>query len=216
MLFVHTGLWSFVWRDVIDLLRTDFRCITLDAPATGLSGGTSHEHATIRGSGASVTRLVDAMGLDDFTLVFHDLGGLASLLAAAKWNHRVRRLVAVNTFGWRPSGLLFRGMIRFMGSAAMRETDALTGFLPWATSGRYGVGRHFDRSARRAFRKGVDHRGRRSFHRYMSDTRRDDLYQDTELPRSRRCGPCRSSQSSARATTTCTSNPSGRSASPGS
>jgi len=181
MLFVHTGMWSFVWRDLIDILRTDFRCITLDAPASGLSGGTSRRHATLREAGARLTRLVGALGLDDLTLVAHDLGGPASLLAAADWPPQtVRRLVAVNAFGWQPSGPLFRGMLGLMGSAPMREIDALTGFLPRITSGAFGVGRHLDRNARRTFRDGVDHRGRRSFHRYMRDARRRDIYRDID------------------------------------
>jgi len=37
LLFVHTGLWSFIWRDVMTRLRADFRCIGLDAPGTGQS-----------------------------------------------------------------------------------------------------------------------------------------------------------------------------------
>ena len=33
LLFVHTGLWSFVWRDVIKRLEKEFRCVAFDAPA---------------------------------------------------------------------------------------------------------------------------------------------------------------------------------------
>ena len=36
LLFVHTGMWSFIFRDVITRLRDDFRCITLDFPGYGL------------------------------------------------------------------------------------------------------------------------------------------------------------------------------------
>ena len=37
LLFVHTGLCSMIWRDVISMLAADFRCVCLDAPGTGLS-----------------------------------------------------------------------------------------------------------------------------------------------------------------------------------
>ncbi len=68
-----------------------------------------------------------------------------------------------------------------MGSAPMRELDALTGFLPRMTSGRFGVGRHLDRGSRRAFRRGLDHRGRRSLHRYLRDARRrTSIYPDVD------------------------------------
>ena len=39
LVFVHAGLWSFIWRDVLAALRHEFRCITLDFPGAGLSGG---------------------------------------------------------------------------------------------------------------------------------------------------------------------------------
>lgn len=41
LLFVHAGLWSFVFRDVITRLRADFRCVTLDFPGfrTGAPDG---------------------------------------------------------------------------------------------------------------------------------------------------------------------------------
>jgi haloalkane dehalogenase len=37
LLFVHTGLWSFSWRDVILQLSREFRCVCFDAPGTGQS-----------------------------------------------------------------------------------------------------------------------------------------------------------------------------------
>src|SRR5262245_54348325 len=37
ILFVHTGLWSFIWREVISRLAADFRCVCFDAPGTGQS-----------------------------------------------------------------------------------------------------------------------------------------------------------------------------------
>jgi pimeloyl-ACP methyl ester carboxylesterase len=173
LLFVHCGMWSFVWRDVIALLQHDFRCVSLDAPGTGLSGGSQ---PSLRGASEAVSRLVGALDLDDLTLVVHDLGGPAALYAAAAWPERVRRLVALNTFAWRPEGALFRGMLAVMGSAPIRGVDALTGFLPRLTATRFGVGRHLGHADRKVFRRGVDRRGRRSFHHYMRDARRSDLF----------------------------------------
>ena len=164
LLFVHVGFWSFVWRDVLATLSTSFRCVTLDAPGTGLSAArtTGMDEAA-----DAIDAVVTMLDLHDITLVVHDLGGPAALEAAARWPERVRRLVAVNTFGWKPHGVAFTGMLRLMGSAPMRALDTATGFLPRATSTRMGVGRRLDRDARRTFRRGVDRRGRASFHRYM-------------------------------------------------
>ena len=44
LLFVHAGLWSFVFRDAILRLKESFRCITLDFPGFGLSPALSLIH----------------------------------------------------------------------------------------------------------------------------------------------------------------------------
>jgi len=175
LLFVHVGMWSFLWRDLIAELSRTHRCVALDAPATGASGGRPARHASLAAAAAAVTRVVEHLDLRDLTLVVHDLGGPAAFIAAADWPERVAGLVAVNTFGWRPAGALFRGMLAVMGSAPVRGADVATGFLPRLASGRFGVGRRLGRPARRAFRRGVDRRGRSSFHRYLRDARRGDF-----------------------------------------
>ena len=165
LLFVHTGMWSFVWRDLIADLARDFRCVTLDAPGTGLSSGTGRVDLTM--SSQAIDALVRHLDLRDIVLVLHDLGGIATLHASAAWTDRVRGLVAVNTFAWRPSGVAFRSMLALMGSPVMREIDVLTGWLPRLTATTFGVGRHWTRPRRKTFLKALDHRGHRSFHHYM-------------------------------------------------
>lgn len=172
LLLVHVGMWSFVWGDVLVALRDRFRCVTFDAPASGFTEGP--RRAGIADAADAVDAVVRSLDLGDLTLGFHDLGGTAALDAAGRWPERVRGLVAVNTFAWRPSGAAFRGMLATMGNAAVRESDAWTGWLPRMTSTGFGVGRHWSRSRRRVFRRGMDRRGRRSFHRAMASVRRHD------------------------------------------
>ena len=155
-----------------DLAR-DFRCVTLDAPGTGLSSGTGRVDLTI--SSKAVDALVRHLDLRDIVLVLHDLGGIAALHASVGWTDRVRGLTAVNTFGWRPSGVAFRSMLALMGSGFMREIDVLTGWLPRLTATTFGVGRHWKRPLRKTFLKPLDHRGRRSFHHYMRSVVRFDF-----------------------------------------
>jgi haloalkane dehalogenase len=173
LLLVHTGMWSFVWRDVIADLARDFRCVTLDAPGTGLSSSRGRVDLTM--SSEAIDALVRHLDLRDIVLVLHDLGGIATLHASAAWTDRVRGLVAVNTFGWRPSGVGFRSMLALMGSGIMRELDVLTGWLPRLTSTTFGVGRHWNRPLRNTFLAALDHRGRRSFHHYMGSVMRFDF-----------------------------------------
>lgn len=172
LLMVHVGMWSFIWRDLVQLLQRDFRCVVIDPPASGFTEGSGP--VTIADAANAVTTIVESLDLDDLTVVFHDLGGTATLDAAADWPHRIRGLVAVNTFGWRPSGRAFRTMLAVMGSRSMQGIDVVTGWLPRMTSTRFGVGRHLDRRDRRAFRRGMRARGRASFHRYMRSVRRHD------------------------------------------
>lgn len=177
LLLVHTGMWSFVWRDLLRQLVPHFRCVTLDAPGNGRSYRPGAAGTTLAASAAATGAVIDALDLRDITLVAHDLGGVAGLAAAAEHPDRIAAIVAVNTFGWRPSGMAFRGMLAVIGSGPMRELDAYTGWLPAATSSRFGVGRHWNRADRATFRAGIDRNGHRSIHHYLADAlRADALY----------------------------------------
>lgn len=173
LLIVHVGMWSILWRDLLLELQSDFRCVTFDAPANGLTNGPTK--IDIRDAAAAVNAVVQHLDLHDITLVFHDLGGAACLQAAGSWPERVQGIVAINTFGWKPFGLMFRSMLASMGNPVMREIEVWTGWLPRMASTRFGVGRRWERPTRRAFRRGMNHRGRRSFHRYMNSVRRHDF-----------------------------------------
>jgi pimeloyl-ACP methyl ester carboxylesterase len=167
LLFVHTGFWSFIWRDVILRLAPDFRCICFDAPGTGQSGRLPASSISLDRASHALTGVVEALDLRDITLVFHDLGGPSGLAGAARLADRIRGLIAVNTFGWKPTGILFRGMLAVMGSTLMREFSAWTGILTRVTSRTFGVARHMDEPSRKAFYEGVGRQGVRAFHAYM-------------------------------------------------
>ncbi len=178
LLFVHTGMWSFVWRDVMSRLANDFRCVTFDAPGTGQSDRLETSEISLDRASRAVTAVIKALELHDLTLVFHDLGGPAAIAGAARIPQRVRGLVAVNTFAWKPSGPMFRGMLALMGSAPMREFDALSGVLARISASSFGVGRHLDNESRQAFRAGIGPDGLRAFHQYMHDARTcDSIYE---------------------------------------
>lgn len=177
LLLVHTGLWGLLWRDLITHLMPEYRCVTLDAPGTGRSERVDSGRITLAASAVAVAAVIDALDLRDITLVAHDLGGPAGLAAAATRADRIAALVAVNTFGWRPAGAIFRGMLAGMGSAPVRASDTAAGWLPAATSSRFGVGRHWSRIDRFAFRAAFDRPARAAVHRYFADARRaDPLY----------------------------------------
>lgn len=172
LLFVHTGFWSFSWRDVMLRLSDDFRCVCFDAPGTGLSDRLPTGHITLERASRALAAVVETLDLKDVTLVVHDLGGPSGIAGAARDPDRVRGLCAVNAFAWRPSGSAFRGMLALMGSPLMREFDVLTGLLPRITSTAFGVGRRLDERSRAAFVAGIGPQGIRAFHAYLRDARR--------------------------------------------
>ena len=181
LLFVHVGMWSILWRDVISRLQDRYRCVTLDVPGSGLSPSPAGR-PSLATAAEAIDIVVRTLDLVDVTIAMHDLGAIAALEAAARWPERIAGIVAVNSFAWRPSGPMFRGMLAFMGNPIVRELDGATGWLPRAASTRFGAGRRWDRQTRETFRRGMSRDQRKNFHRYMGAARRHDYHTiDTTL-----------------------------------
>ncbi len=176
-LLFYTGIGSFVWRDVMLSLSADFRCIAVDPPGIGLSAPVPRADATLHRSARAVAAAIEALDLRDVTLVVHDSGGPPALAAAARLHSRIRGLVGVNTFGWRPDGAAFRGMLAVMGSGPMRQFSITTGALARLTATSFGVGRQLDDASRLAYRAGLQE-SMRAFHDYLHDARDSDLYEE--------------------------------------
>ncbi|WP_232541333.1 alpha/beta fold hydrolase [Nocardia bovistercoris] len=150
-----------------------FRCITLDVPGSGLSGPAPASPAA---ASDAIGRFIDRLDLRDVTLAVHDTGGWATMAAVGAERsraERVSRVVAVNTFGWSPRGVL-RLALLFMGSTVIRELTVWTGFLAWGSATRFGVGRHFDRATKRAWRRCLrPHSQRRFLHHMFAGAAKD-------------------------------------------
>jgi pimeloyl-ACP methyl ester carboxylesterase len=97
LLLLHGTFWSRVWQPVLPALGEAARCIALDFPGFGVSGGElSIEQATVPALAQTVLRTADALGLEDFDLAGHDIGGgIAQQVAAT--SGRVRKLVLMNS-----------------------------------------------------------------------------------------------------------------------
>ncbi|MGK2902572.1 MAG: alpha/beta fold hydrolase [Mycobacterium sp.] len=173
VVMVHVGLWSLLWKGLIAELAPRFRCLTLDVPGSGLSDTAP---ASLAAASDAIGGFIDHLDLHDVTLVVHDTGGWATMAAVGANQsraERVSRVVAVNTFGWPPRGVL-RLALLFMGSAVIRELTVWTGFLAWASATRFGVGRHFDRATKRAWRRCLrPHARRRFLHHMFTDAAKD-------------------------------------------
>lgn len=171
LLLVHTGTWSFIWRDLIAKLSADFRCICFDAPGSGRTQDAPGTTISLATASRAVAFVIEQLDVEDITLVAHDLGGVAGLAASSRTPERIRGIVGMNTFAWKPSGTALRTMLTMMGNGFIREVDVVTGFIPRLSSTSFGVGLHLDGPSRQSFVAGMGTRGRRSFHNYLRDAR---------------------------------------------
>jgi pimeloyl-ACP methyl ester carboxylesterase len=95
LIFAHGWLANAnLWRHVVDRLADRFDCITLDLPfgahRVGLEGDADLSAA---GCGALIADVLDALGLQNVTLVGNDSGGAYSQIALAAGVDGVERLV---------------------------------------------------------------------------------------------------------------------------
>ncbi len=101
LLLLHGNpTWSFLYREIIEGLRGDYRCIALDYPGFGLSPAakgysfTPAEHAHI------VERLVLELDLEGVTMMVQDWGGPIGFGAATRQPERFTAFVIGNTWAW--------------------------------------------------------------------------------------------------------------------
>jgi haloalkane dehalogenase len=162
LLLVSAGQWSFMFRDVIVRLRGQFRCLTLDFPGCGLSpDAPGHDHS-VRANAEILEGFIDALDLQDITLVVHDVGGPLGFLAAARRPQRLRALVISNTFGWPLAGYpAVRRTLRVIASPPFGAVNSLTNVVARFTASGYGVGRKMGKADRHSFLRPWRSRGSR-------------------------------------------------------
>ena len=152
LLFVSAGQWSFMFRDVISHLRGRFRCLTLDFPGSGLSPDVPGHDQSVQANAQILEGFIDALDLQDVTMVLHDVGGPLGFLIAARRPQRFRALVLSNTFGWPLAGYPgVRRMLTLVTSPLFGKINSLTNVVALFTASSYGVGRNLSRADRRIF-----------------------------------------------------------------
>ncbi|HET6448478.1 MAG TPA: alpha/beta fold hydrolase [Conexibacter sp.] len=89
---------SFLYRKVIDeLAARGLRGIAFDLPGLGLADRPEHFDYSWSGLGRYSVAAIDALGLDRFHLVVHDIGGPVGFELAAALPDRVHSLTLLNT-----------------------------------------------------------------------------------------------------------------------
>lgn len=101
LLFVHgTPTWSFLYRHYIRALAPQYRCIAPDHIGFGLSDKPATWDYTLQSHSHNIEQLVDALGLEQITLIVHDFGGPIALPFALRYPEKIRRIVLFNTWMW--------------------------------------------------------------------------------------------------------------------
>lgn len=106
VVFVHGNpSWSFHYRELIQELKPDHRCVAFDHVGMGLSDKPGDERYayTMEQRLADMDKFLAAQGLrENLTLVAHDWGGILASSWAARNPERVARLVLMNTTAFIP------------------------------------------------------------------------------------------------------------------
>ena len=108
LLFLHGNpTWSYQWRNVMPHLAPYGRCIAMDLAGMGRSGKPGIDY-TFLNHARYVEGFIDALGLENITLVLHDWGGALGLYWALHHPGRARALALLGnsplSMGWQIIG----------------------------------------------------------------------------------------------------------------
>lgn len=122
LLMLHGNpTWSFLFRDAIRELSSEFRCIAIDYPGFGLSTPAPGYRYLPEEHAAVVDGFVDALELEHITMVGQDWGGPIGIAVAQRRPGVIERLVLINTWAWPVNGSLhFEAFARIVGGLPMR------------------------------------------------------------------------------------------------
>lgn len=96
-LFLHGTYWSRVWQPVLGRLGNVCRCIALDLPGFGRSEGELKlEQATLPALARIVLNAADALDIESFAVIGHDVGGGIAQHLAVHSPDRVFKMALVN------------------------------------------------------------------------------------------------------------------------
>ncbi len=96
-LFVHgLATSAYLWRNVIEPLAGQRRCLAIDLPGHGQSPVTAEQDVSIAALAQLIADFCDALGLDRVDLVANDTGGAVAQVFAARNPQRLATLTLTN------------------------------------------------------------------------------------------------------------------------
>lgn len=101
LLLLHGNpTWSFLYRDIIAALKSDFRLIAPDYPGFGLSEAPKDYAFTPPEHAKAISEFLQKLDLKDIGIMMQDWGGPIGFDVAIKNPERVKRLIIGNTWAW--------------------------------------------------------------------------------------------------------------------
>ena len=98
LLMLHGNpTWSFYYRNLIQGLKHNYRCVVPDHIGCGLSDKPQEYNYTLAQHIDNLEELCDRLKLDNLTLVMHDWGGAIGMGYAIRLPEKIKRLVVFNT-----------------------------------------------------------------------------------------------------------------------
>ncbi len=101
IVMVHgTPVWSFLYRNLIKILRKKYRCIAMDMIGFGLSDKPKNWSYKPRAHAANFEALMEHLNLKDVTLLVHDFGTPIGFAYAIKHPDKIKSIVMLNSWTW--------------------------------------------------------------------------------------------------------------------
>jgi pimeloyl-ACP methyl ester carboxylesterase len=113
----------YTWKDVLDLLSRDHDVIALDFPGFGGSDRPADLHW--RSYPRVVRALVDALGIERFSVAGNSMGGAVAVLVASAGGDRVDALVLIDSAGYNFAPAERPFALRLLGSPVGPVADLL-------------------------------------------------------------------------------------------
>jgi len=109
------------WEGWEARLKNDFRVVSVDLPAHGLTGPwPKNGDYSLDGYARFVDRFADRIALNGFALAGNSMGGAIAWTYAGLHPQRVEKLILIDAAGYpRPSSQRFFGLLRFPGAEFM-------------------------------------------------------------------------------------------------
>ena len=89
--------WSFYFRNLVNLLQSDYRVIVPDHMGCGFSDKPQNYPYTLKTHIDNLEKLLARLGIEKFSLVLHDWGGAIGMGLAVRYPERVESIVVLNT-----------------------------------------------------------------------------------------------------------------------